>query len=284
MQKTRRLITTGLAVVMSLTVLAGCGSTSQPAASGSTCIVKKTDAKGAAIAKIRARGKPNAGTKVDVENFGYKDTANNKVDGYEIEIVRQISCALFGEPEKWEATGITAKTRMDLLNGDQIDFIAGTMTVTEARKKEVDFSDIYYTDGIGMLVMKNANIKTLKDMDGKAFGLQQGSTAVTAMQKKAEEAGIKVTFNQYNTYAEALTALQAGRVQAMSTDASILSSYAKKAPETVLLGERFSQEPYGIATKKGNDDLAKLINGVVQELQKSGQLQKWQEKWGIAKK
>ena len=260
-------------LILSLVALAGCGA--QQAGSGKD---------GPNVAKIKQRGKLLAGVKSDVPGFGYKNPKTGQFEGYEIEIVKRIAKAILGDENKVEFTHVTPKTRVALLNSGELDLVAATFTVTEERKKEVDFIPVYYTDGIKLLVRKDSGIKGLKDLDGKTIGVTKGATTGPRLKAQAEKLGAKVNFAEFDTYPEILSAMQAGRVQAMSTDGCILKGYEMQDPSTVLLPENYSQEPYGIATKKGNDDMRDLVAKVVTDLDKSGELKKLQEKYGIGSK
>jgi putative glutamine transport system substrate-binding protein len=84
---------------------------------------------------------------------------------------------------------------------------------------------------------------------------------------------------EFDSYPEIKKALLAGTIDAMSTDGAILAGYVDS--QTVMLPKRYTQEPYGIATKKGNDDLRQLVEQLILDMEKSGELRKLQDKWGI---
>lgn len=274
--KLRSFLCLAVASTLAIGVAAGCGS-STGTATGTALGVK-----GPAIEKIQKRGKLLIGAKHDVPKFGFKDEKSGKVDGYEIDLARRLAKAILGDENKFETTHVTAKTRVGLLDSGEIDVIIATMTVTEQRKTEVDFSPVYYTDGIGMLVLKDGGIKGLKDMNGKTLGVVKGATTGPRMQEQAKKLSIDLKLAEFDTYPEIKAALGAGRVQAMSTDGAILAGYTDD--KTILLPERYSEEPYGIATKKGNDDLRQVVEKVITDLEKSGELKTLQDKWGIGVK
>lgn len=234
------------------------------------------------VEKIKQRGVLKVGVKADVLGFGFKNLQTGEFEGYEIEIARRIAKEILGDAKKVEFTPVTAKTRAALLDNGEIDMVIATFTITPERKKIVDFSPVYYTDGIKLLVKKDSGIKSLKDMDGKVIGVAKGADTATRLKQQGEKLGVSLRFAEFETYPEILSALQAGRVQAFSTDGSILKYYESLDKSTILLRERYSAEEYGIATKKGNDDLRELVARVITELDKSGELDKLQEKFGIA--
>ncbi|MHB8072875.1 transporter substrate-binding domain-containing protein [Desulfosporosinus fructosivorans] len=264
------LVLTSLLLVVGL--VTGCGST-PPAATPNAATDMSTDVKA-----IKDRGVLKVGVKVDVPNFGYKDPKTGKIEGFEIDLANVISKKIIGT-EKIEAQAVTAKTRGPLLDSGDVDLVIATFTVTEERKKSYNFSDAYFVDGVRLMVKKDAGIASLKDLDGKKIGVAQSATSKKAIQEQADKVGAKISFLEYATYPEIKTALVSGRVDCFSVDGSILSGYLDDS--TVILADSFSPQDYGVASKKGNDGLAKLVNTTIADLKTSGELDKMIEKWGL---
>jgi putative glutamine transport system substrate-binding protein len=231
------------------------------------------------IQKIKDRGVLKVGVKVDVPKFGYKDPKTGVVEGLDIDVAKAIAKQIFGDENKIETQAVTAKTRGPLLDNGEVDLVIATFTITEERKQTYNFSDAYYADGIGLLVKKSSGIKTFADINGKKVGVAQSATTKKVIQEKADKEGVKVTIFELGTYPELKTALDSKRIDVFSVDASILLGYLDDT--TVILDERLSAEEYGVASKKGNEALAKLVNEVVNELKTSGEMNKIAIKWGL---
>jgi putative glutamine transport system substrate-binding protein len=231
------------------------------------------------IKAIQDRGALKVGVKIDVPKFGYKDAKTSKIEGFEIDIAKAVAKKILGDENKIEFEGVNAKTRGPLLDSGQADLIAATFTITEERKKSYNFSDPYYTDGVAMMVKKASGITDLKGLDGKKIGVAQSATSKKAIQEEADKAGVKVSFLEFASYPELKAALDAGRIDCFSVDGAILNGYVDDS--TIILDQRFSPQNYGIASKKGNDELAKVINDTVNEMKKSGELDNLLKKWGI---
>lgn len=269
-------------VLLAGSLLAGCGSTvpTAPAASSSTGTGGSgAPAVSAEVKAIQDRGTLKVGVKVDVPKFGYKDPKTNKIDGFEIDLAREMAKKIVGDPNKLDLTAVTAKTRGPLLDSGDVDMDISTFTITEERKQSYNFSDPYYTDGVGLLVKKSSGYQSLKDLNGKKVGVAQSSTSKKAVESEGDKLGVKVTFQEFATYPEIKAALDSGRVDAFSVDRSILYGYLDDS--TIILPDKFSPQEYGIATKKSNTGLAKLVNDTVGELKKSGELDKMIKKWGL---
>lgn len=162
-----------------------------------------------------------------------------------------------------------------LKNGD-IDAIIATMTITEERKKEVDFSDVYFKAGQSLLVKKGSNIKSIDDVkQGVKVLAVKGSTSTNNIRQKSPEA----TVLEFENYSEAFTALKAGKGDVLTTDNAILYGMAKQDSNYEVVGKKFTDEPYGIAVQKGVDDLTKEINSLLKDMKANGEYDKLYEKW-----
>lgn len=231
------------------------------------------------IQAIKDRGVLKAGVKVDVPKFGYKDPKTSNIDGFEIDLVKVLAKKILGDETKIDLQAVTAKTRGPLLDNGELDIVAATFTVTEERKKSYNFSDSYFTDAVGLLVKNDSGVKTLKDLNGKTIGVAQTATTKAALEEEAKKQGITLKFSEFGSYPEIKAALDSGRVQCFSVDGAILNGYLDSS--TTILTEKFNPQDYGIASKKGNDGLAKLINDTINEMKKSGELKKLIDKWEI---
>ncbi|HBF40016.1 MAG TPA: adhesin [Firmicutes bacterium] len=231
------------------------------------------------IKAIKEHGVLRVGVKVDVPKFGYRDPKTDKIDGFEVDIAKAIAQKILGKKSKIDLQAVNAKTRGPLLDNGEVDLVIATFTITDERKKSYNFSDPYFTDGVGLLVKKAAKIKSLKDLNGKKIGVAQSSTSQKAVQDEADKLGIKVDFLSYATYPEIKAALDSGRVDCFSVDASILNGYLDKS--TMILPDRFSPQNYGVASKKGNDGLAQIVNETINQMKSSGQIDKFIKKWKL---
>jgi putative glutamine transport system substrate-binding protein len=278
----KRMIAISVVVLLGTMMLAACGQTSSPNAGGKADAPKadapKTDtsAKASGVEEIKKRGKFVAGVKYDTFLFGFKNPSTGNVEGFDIDIAKAISKKIFGDESKLELKEVTSKTRIPMLQNGDIDAIIATMTITEDRKKQVDFSDVYFKAGQSLLVKKGSPIKSIKDIKKgtKVLGAK-GSTSVKNIREKAPDAQVL----EFDNYQDAFAALKAGQGDALTTDNAILYGMAKQDPSFAVVGGNFTDEPYGIAVKKGNAELQKLINDVLKEMKQSGEYDKIYEKW-----
>ncbi|MFP3392343.1 transporter substrate-binding domain-containing protein [Brevibacillus sp. SIMBA_040] len=265
----------GLVLMLSATALAGCGGgkTSEGAAPGG----QSTGAAGAGtIAKMKERDKFVVGVKYDLNLFGLKDPATGNVEGLDIDIAKAIAKKVLGDENKIELKEVTSKTRIPMLKNGEIDAIIATMTITEERKKEVDFSDVYFLAGQSLLVKKDSSINGIKDLKkGMKVVTAKGSTSAKNIRASAPDAEIL----EFENYAEAFTALKAGQGDALTTDNALLYGMAKQDPNYRVTEETFTEEPYGIAISKGDAEFVKTVNELLKEMKENGEYDKIYEKW-----
>src|SRR5919198_1560429 len=203
---------------------------------------------------VQVRGKVRIGTQEDNPPFSVKNPATGKWEGFDVDTGRELAKAIFGsqdDPDKvidWVA--VTSQTRIPALTDNKADVIIKTFTINEERKKQIDFSDVYFRTGQRILVKKsNDAIKEVADLNGKTFCAQRGSTSEQNVTKVAPQA----KFFPAGSYPECLLALQQGSVEAVSTDETILFGLVRQDPNTKIVGKYFSDEPYGIGVKKNDN-------------------------------
>lgn len=274
MKLRKLIIALGLGACM---IMTGCGGTESSPTSGNAG--SESSSSGSAVQKIKDNGVLKVGVKVDVPKFGYKNPDTGEIEGVEVDIAKQVAKKILGDENKVSLQGVTAKTRGPLLDNGEIDMVAATFTITEERKKSYNFSQPYLTDGVGLLVKKDAGYSSLKDLNGKTIGVAQSSTSKKALEAAAADQGITLKFSELTSYPELKAALDSKRIDCFSVDASILNGYVDES--TVILDDRYDPQEYGIATKLDNKDLAETVDEVVGEMKSSGELDKLIDKWGI---
>ncbi|PEJ62096.1 glutamine ABC transporter substrate-binding protein [Bacillus toyonensis] len=269
MLKMKKLFTLIVFSCLFVLVVAGCGSKKDD--------VKETNTKQSrAIEQIKKRGKLVVGVKNDTNLFGLKNPSTGQVEGFDVDVAKALAKKILGDEKKLELKEVTSKTRIPMLKNGDIDAIIATMTITEERKKEVEFSDVYFKAGQSLLVKKGSNIKSIDDIkQGVKVLAVKGSTSTNNIRQKSPEA----TVLEFENYSEAFTALKAGKGDVLTTDNAILYGMAKQDANYEVVGKIFTDEPYGIAVQKGADDLTKEINNLLKDMKTSGEYDKLYEKW-----
>ncbi|MFE4811563.1 MULTISPECIES: transporter substrate-binding domain-containing protein [Bacillaceae] len=272
MLKKKKWLKLSLLSLLAVILLAGCGggNDSDKAEEGGGKDKEKD-----VLAQVKEKDKIVFGVKNDTRLFGLKNPKTGDVEGFDIDIAKALAAEILGDENKVEFKEVTSKTRMALLNNGDIDAIVATMTITEDRKKEVDFTDVYFDAGQSLLVKKGSDIKGIDSLKGKKVLAVKGSTSSINIREKAPEAQVL----EFENYSEAFAALKSGQGDALTTDDSILYGMADEDPSYELVGGTFTEEPYGIAVKKGNADFVDELNKALKSLKDSGKYDEIHDKW-----
>lgn len=284
--KARRGLFLILAMMMAFSVvLAACGEKDEAASSSAAASVtpdsdpltpteRKIESK--TLDAIKKRGKLIAGVKFDTNLFGLKDPASGKVEGFDVDIAKALAKKILGDENKLELKEVTSKTRIPLLQNGDIDIIIATMTITEERKQQVEFSDVYFQAGQSILVKKGSPVKGLADLKkGDKVLAVKGSTSAQNIREKAPD----VTVLEFENYQDAFTALKAGQGIALTTDNAILFGMMKQDAGYEVVGGTFTEEPYGIAAPKGDTGFIGVVNELLTDMKKSGDYAILYETW-----
>lgn len=242
------------------TTASGGAATSAPAAAGDT-----------SLETVKQRGKLIVGVKYDVQLFGFLNPETNKVEGFDVELAKAVAQRIFGNPDAIEFKEAVSKNRIPYLDQGVVDVVFSTMTANEERAKQIEFSDCYYVAGQSLLVPASSSISGVKDLGGKTVGTVKGSTSEKNIRAASPDAKVEL----FDTYSEAVQAMQSGRADAVTTDDIILYGFQKLNPDKFkVVGGQFTQEPYAAGVKKGNLTLLNEVNAALRDLKQSG---KWTE-------
>ena len=226
------------------------------------------------LATIKKKGVLVAGVKDKLPPFGYIDEKTKTIIGYDIDFVNAIAKKL---GVKVELKPVTSESRIPQLIAGEIDIIAATMTRTPARAKEIDFSCTYFFSGQRFLAGKGS-IKFLKDLAGKKIATVKGSTSEINLRKAAPKATVVL----FGSYPDAIQALQAGKVDAVTTDDAILAGLLSKMSDKAkyeVSRLQLDVEPYGLGIRKGDKSFVDFVNQTLVEMEKSGEAKKIFNTW-----
>lgn len=268
MFKAKNFLLVAVTALMSVMLLAACNTGGEKASGGG---------EGENVLEtIKKRDKIVFGVKYDTKLFGLKNPSSGEVEGFDIDIAKQLAKEILGDENKVEFVEVTSKTRIPLLNKGDIDAIIATMTITDERKKEVGFSEVYFNAGQSLLVKKGSSVKSIDDLTKDTTVIAvKGSTSTDNIRELAPDAPVL----EFENYAEAFTALKAGKGEALTTDDSILAGMASEDDSFELVGEKFTEEPYGIAVKKGEQQFIDALNAALESQKSSGDFDTIYDSW-----
>ena len=205
--------------------------------------------------------------------------ANNDWVGFDVDIAQEIANRLGC---KLDRVKVTDKTRISFLQQGRIDMSVANMTHKRERDKSIDFSITYFFDGQKVLA-KKGKFKSLKDLVGKKIATTQGTTSEINIRNLLKELGDpnpNAHVKSFPDYASAFAALQMGSVDGFTTDSTILLGYAAKEPgKYELVGDFFSDEPYGIGLPENDSKWRDTVNFTLQDMWKDGTYMQIYNKW-----
>ncbi|HHI82933.1 MAG TPA: transporter substrate-binding domain-containing protein [Rhizobiales bacterium] len=232
---------------------------------------------GAAMAEMKT---VRIGTEGAYPPFNYLDSAG-KLQGFDIDIAKalcekmKVKCTFIAQD--WD--GI-----IPALIAKKYDAIVASMSITDERKKKVDFTDKYYNTPGKFVVAKNSGITDVSPaaMKGKTIGAQSSTIHANYLEAKYKDSNIKL----YGTQDEANADLVSGRLDAVLADSVVLFEWMKtkdgaccKFVGPDLTDRKFFGDGAGIAVRKGDDELRKAFNKAIAEILADGTYKKINDKY-----
>lgn len=212
------------------------------------------------------------GIKYDQPGLGYQD--GRDYTGFDTDVARYVAKELGYSEDQIEWVEAPSANRENMLVNGQVDMIFATYSISESRLKTVDFAGPYFYAGQDLLVQQeNTDITGPDSLAGKNLCSVTGSTSAKKIQDKYSST---VQLVQQNSYSDCVVALNAGMVDAVTTDDIILAGLgATRANqgELKLVGNTFTEERYGIGLPKGSDQCAD-INAAINKMVETGA---WEE-------
>jgi polar amino acid transport system substrate-binding protein len=233
------------------------------------------------LEKIDKSGVLIIGTRTGSPPFAYVNK-NNEWVGFSIDLVERAILPVLGKKLgkqiKLEKKESAPQTRIPLLTSNAVDLIAETMTDTQSRREQVDFSLTFFVTGAQFLVKKGSPIKSIQTIAGRRIAAQQGSTNAKIIRERVPTAKLL----EFPDQPAAFQALAQGQVQAYTNDGIQLAGLRAKAPkpdEWAIVGDFFSYEPYGMAMRKNDSDFRQAVNVGLMDAITSGLYFEIYDKW-----
>lgn len=233
------------------------------------------------LEKIDKSGTLIIGTRTGSPPFAYVNK-NNEWVGFSIDLVERAILPVLNKKLnkqiKLEKKESAPQTRIPLLTSNAVDLIAETMTDTQSRRDNVDFSLTFFVTGAQFLVKKGSPIKSIQTVAGRRIAAQQGSTNAKIIRERVPTAKLL----EFPDQPAAFQALAQGQVQAYTNDGIQLAGLRAKAPkpeEWAVVGEFYSYEPYGMAIRKNDSDFRQIVNVGLMEAISSGLYFEIYDKW-----
>lgn len=208
--------------------------------------------------------------------MGFRDE-NGEIVGFDIDLAKEVSkrtgLSVEFKPVDWDGILLS-------LNNKDIDLIWNGLTITEERKEKIGFSESYLKNRQIIVVSKNSNIKSKKDLNGKVVAVQMGSSSDEALNKETDLVkGIK-EIKKYANNTEALMDLKYQRVSAVAIDEVVARYYISKKPgDYKILEDNFGEEEYGVGYRKNDTEFGAKIDKALKQIKEDGTMDTIYKKW-----
>ena len=229
------------------------------------------------MTNLQSFGRLTAGLSLDIPGMSYRNPQNGAVSGFEAELVRAVSRKIFGSTSGIDFLEVKDAERVQDLQSGRVDFVVSQMTITPDRAEQVDFSSPYCVTREGVLVLNSSSITCFDDLKGKCIAVTDGSISIRRMRASLPSLpGATLVVTPLS--AGNVEAVRRGEADAASNDMINLtmlraSSSDPSAYSIVDIGDHFDSKPFGMAVKKGNLSLLKVLNEVIDRMKSTGELQ-----------
>jgi len=230
---------------------------------------------GSFMQKIERRGYLIAGVDQNTLLFAYFNPLDHQLEGFEVDMLRQLAKAILGDPNAIRLKAITTQERVAAVQDRSVDVVADAMTITCERRQQVDFSAVYFEAGQRILVPSNSPALSVADLGARRVCATIGSTSIQTLEGLVPKP-IPYPVQQRT---DCLVALQQGVVAAVTSDDSILLGFEAQDPYTKIVGPRFADEPYGMAISKAHPEFVRFVNGVLAKMTANGTWQAIYARW-----
>lgn len=273
MKKSLKMAILGMAAV-SMFALAGCGDSSK---TGDNNKNTGEEQQGKLLKKIKERGKLIVGTSSGYPPYVFVDATagDKKVIGLDVELAQQVANKL---GVKLEVQDMSFSALLSSVTADKVDIAVGGVAPTPEREKAMAFSKIYLPTEQKLLVRKEdaGKYKSLSDLKGTVLGAEKSTTQEATAQKVEGAKAVGLT-----NVPDAVLELKHGKLNGIVMEGVVAKQYLVFNDDLALAEFSFpdAKKVSAIALQKGNDDLVKILNEVIDENTQNGNFEKWVDQY-----
>ena len=215
---------------------------------------------GTTMAKLNEAGKITIGTKFDQPGIGAKKPGADAPEGLDPEMGKIVAAKLGIEEDQIKWVETVSDNREPFLKNGTVDIVIASYSITDERRAVVGQAGPYLVTGQQLLVPEDSDVESTDDLQGEEVCSVTGSTSL----ENVEAEGMKPV--GFDTYSECVEKVLDGTVAAMSTDGTILASYAaQNEGELKVVGEEFSEENIGVGYSQDYPEMCQWIVDTITE-------------------
>jgi general L-amino acid transport system substrate-binding protein len=223
---------------------------------------------GPTLDKIKQNGNISCGVPTGIPGFGMPDS-QGKYGGFDVDICRALSAAIFADPDKVKYVPLTAQQRFTALQSGEVDLLSNNTTWTLQRDTELglNFAPVVFYDGQGFMVPKKLGVKTAKELNGATICVAPGTTTELNLADYFRANKMEFKPVVIEKVDELFAAFFSGRCDVMTGDASALAAQrtgrASNPEDYMILTERISKEPLAPVVRQGDDQWHDIVDWVI---------------------
>ncbi|WP_322029054.1 ABC transporter substrate-binding protein [Paraburkholderia sp. J76] len=206
--------------------------------------------------------------------FGFVDPKDNQIVGLDVDYARAVAKSL---GVKLEIQPTNPANRIAFLKSGKVDLVFANFTITDDRRKEVDFSTPYFASGTQFIAKKGV-LKSSEQLNGLRIGADKGTTNEQQVRARFPSA----TIVAYDDTPFAFAALRTGNVQAITQDGPKLVALLARAPDKAnyeISPFTISNDYEGVGVPKGESRLLDVVNNTLTHLETDGEAAQIYDKW-----
>ena len=237
------------------------------------------------LAKVRSSGVVTLAYRESSIPFSYA-AARGEPLGYSIALCRKLVDAMASEVGReleirW--LPVTSESRMEAIVSGAADLECGSTTSNAERARRVAFSPTIFVAGTKLLVKRGSAVRSFRDLRGKTVVVTAGTTNEQTLRDLAKKFSLGDRLVTARDHADSFAELAAGRADAFATDDVLLYGLLAREPANAaafeVVGDFLSYDPYGIMYRRGDPQLARLVNETFRELADDGELERQYKQW-----
>lgn len=239
----------------------------------------------ATLKKIKESGSVTVGARESSGALSYT-LGDGKYVGYHVDICQKVLSTIqrqLGLPKlEVKYQPVTSQNRIPLIQNGTVDIECGSTTNNVARQKDVAFAVTTYVEEVRIAVKANSGITSIAQLNGKNVTTTTGTTSIQLLRKHERATGLNLKEIFGKDHADSFLLLESGRADAFVMDGQILAgaiAKAKNPADFKIVGEVLNVEPIGIMLRKDDPGFKKVVDGIIIEMMKSGDIAKLYDKW-----
>lgn len=219
------------------------------------------------IPEILERGRLIVGVEQSQYLLAYRNAATGKVEGFEVDIAREIAKDIFQDPNAIEFRFINTETWLSTLASGEVDFVINSISISRSRQDQAFFSTPYFRATTRLLVPSVSEVEDIADLGEVPVCVTKNSTGGAWLAREYPDQNLLVVTSS----ADCLLALQQNQAGAILSDDTILSGMMQQDPFTRLTATTLGRESYGIAfakptSKRNTTGLVRQVNSTLERI------------------